>query len=85
MLTGTGNKLEHRFALQAAVQGGIVQGHHAARGKLSWGGVEGLRVVAGQGGSILLRLSDCLALYHKRFYPSINYSPLDTPKETQLH
>lgn len=45
MLTGTGNKLEHRFALQAAVRGGIVQGHHAARGELSWGGVEGLRVV----------------------------------------
>ncbi len=38
MLTGTGNKLEHRFALQAAVRGGIVQGHHVARGELSWGG-----------------------------------------------
>lgn len=26
-------------------------------------------------------LSDCLALYHKCFYPPINYSPLVTPKE----
>lgn len=82
MLTGTGNKLEHRFALQAAVRGGIVQGHRAARGKLSWGGVEGLRGGC-RGGQVLP--SDCLALYHKRFYPSINYSPLDTPKETELH
>lgn len=44
MLTGTGNKLEHRFALQAAVRGGIVQGHHAARGRAQLGrggGVEG--------------------------------------------
>lgn len=40
MLTGTRNKLEHRFALQVAVQRGIVQGHHAARDR-----GEGLRMV----------------------------------------
>lgn len=96
MLTGTRNKLEHRFALQAAVRGGIVRGHHAARGELSRGGMEGggwkvegfwCGVVVKVGGFpvSLLLLSDCLALYHKRFYPPINYSPLDTPKETRLH
>lgn len=54
MLTGTGNKLEHRFALQAAVRGGIVQGHHAARGELSR---VGRRV---EGGGVLVR-SGCKA------------------------
>lgn len=41
MLTGTRNKLEHRFALQAAVQRGIVQGHRAARDEArGWGWLE---------------------------------------------
>lgn len=44
MLTATGNKLEHRFALQAAVRGGIVQGHHTAGASSAgagWTGWEG--------------------------------------------
>lgn len=36
-------------------------------------------------GILCLILSDCLALQHKCFYPAINYSPLNTPKETGSH
>lgn len=81
MLTGTGNTLEHRFALQAAVRGGIVQGHGQAQ--LGWGG--GMWGWTGWGIPSQPPSTVWLSCYHKCFYPPINYSPLDTPKESRLH
>lgn len=81
MLTATRNKSEHRFALQALVRGGGVRGHQTARGQAR---AEGGHSTVGSG-RVFTPLSECLTPPHKRFYPHINYLPLDTPKETQVH
>lgn len=69
MLTATRNKSEHRFALQALVRGGGVRGPPNDEGP-DWELWPGFHP-----------LSECLTPPHKRFYPPINYLPLDTPKE----